>query len=402
MASRGAEHRRPLVVVDSRPPGAEPLASILIAARKRYAVEILGSVDRVLVTIARIDPAAILVHADIGRQTGLPPAGPLIAALCRREHSATPVLLYRALVSSACHEALLAQLGFPAPVVIDRRLAGSLEETVADLVERTRLEALQRAPAVWAGDVLPERFRVDRHLEALERALLGAALEEHPDRAAAAAAVCMPIDAFEARLDRYDLQVPRERRPESIRGASILCCARGAPPPSVTELCDALDVGLRAVVPGLLHPGTVACTGTVAAVVDPADAATVADLWLLDRSIHPVIVLGSPPAPVRLALEALDVRPCWVTPGVEDARCLLRLGECVSRLHRDERLRARLAFRRDGQPAWPLDVPSVLARVDGRTLRFAYRLCGAHAKAAEAVGLSERTFRRRLKKGAEA
>jgi hypothetical protein len=67
---------------------------------------------------------------------------------------------------------------------------------------------------------------VDQLLTAIEQALLRAALQEHPDRAAAAAAVCLPFDAFEARLERYDLRVPRARRPESIRGPSIIWCAR--------------------------------------------------------------------------------------------------------------------------------------------------------------------------------
>lgn len=391
-----------VLVVDGRDPRQYPLTDLLQRLRERHDAVVLGTGPETLQRITREPPAVILLHAGLGLRPDLPAEGPLIAAMCARQQPSVPILLYTG-NPAAGREEVLAQLAVAAPVVFDQRLLRDLASLIAALCEHgAAVSSLQGRESITGAsghdESLPAGFRVDRFLDEVDLAVMRAAIREHPDRTDAAAAIGLPVETLAMRLRQHSLEVPRGARPDSMRGETLLWCSSVSPPDTVAAAADSAGVGLREVEPGSLHPSSVHSMATLAAISDVTDPSGAVDAWVLQRTTRPrLVVRASAPAPVRLLLEQLGVRasddPPWAVPTEQ----LLRAGRCAVALYRDEQPRRRLQYRPDGRRAWPLELGQLRSRLDRRILTFARGVAGSSLRAAEAVGLEERTFRRRLR-----
>jgi hypothetical protein len=388
-----------MVIVDARAPTDEPLRAIVACAAVHHDVQLVACAERALDAVSAAPPAAVLLEAQLDHRSGSPALGPLIASICHGRLPGVPLLLYVG-DTRAAHERELAQMGLRLPVVLEQRLAESFDSIVAELVEYTGgIELLCRGregETRSSSDRLPDSFRIERYLVEVEAALMRASLNEHADRTRAAAAVCMPFGTFVDRLAQHAIELPRDPRPRSVSGPRILWCSDVAAPPCVSAACDEEGLAIRAVRPGTLHPDSVLSLATIAGVVTPVDPATAVDAWLLHRSVRPILMAGTVPTPVDFLHEELGVHRCGTSSDLRVPAALLRMGRCAANLYRDEQLGRRLPYGPDGVPAWPRDLPELLRRLDGLLLRFARRTSVSQGEAASAVGLSERTFRRRL------
>lgn len=398
MSGRGGPLHR-LVVVDSRSPDDDPVRGLLAAAAAEHEVHLVSRSDLALEVVGSSQPSAVLVHAGVEPRVATPAAGPLLAAAFRRFHPSVPILLYTG-NPRAGHERLLAQGGVPWPVVVDRRLLESFTAIVGGLVEYAgSTEVIRRTGSAVDGvpEVpLPSGLRVQAFIGRMAGAVLRAALCEHASRTQAAAAVGLSAESFDRELGVHGLQVPRSRRPDSSRGPSLLWCSSTQPPPVVVQRCEAFGQGVREVAPGTLHPVTIASIATTAALLDPADAPSAVDAWLLQRAERPVLLSRPPPIAVQYVLAALCVGGLRVAGPDQPPQALLQAGRHSALLYRDEQVLLRMSHGQDGRLAWPLDLRDLEDRVRGLIVGHARRTTRTIEEAAAAVGLSVGTFRRRL------
>lgn len=389
---------RRLVIADSRCERESPLREVRERASQAHEVDVVGSSEHALALVARMQPCAILVQAALEARTDLPPTSLALASLVLRHHDDVPILLYTS-EPGLGYEAMLAQLAVPAPVVLERRLLECFEDIVTDLLAHAGATALLRAlPSAHGGepcDSIPPRFRIDRFLREVGSALLGAAAREHPDRTEAAAAVRMPLETFDRRRREFAIVHAGACRADWDVPQGLLWCSREASPPAITEACEREDVGLWKIDPGSLHPDALSSPEVIAAVVDVSEVAGAVDAWLLQRSVRPFLLAGSPPAPVSYLLEELRVQAPWL-PEAELPAALVQAGRAAAKLYSDENVSLRLPFGRAGARAWPTDVADLLHRLDSQILTLASATFHPVAAAARAVGLSDSTYRARL------
>ncbi|MBI2893817.1 MAG: hypothetical protein HYY06_09715 [Deltaproteobacteria bacterium] len=390
-----------LVIIDSRSPSEPPLRPILDRARVHHDVSLATSLEAAAETIAATSPVAVLMHAGFDVAPGAPGAGPLFATLAVRRDPDLPFMLFTGAPFAVAHEA--ARLGLRLPVVSDLRLADSFEPILDALLTHGAATAALRRATRDAPDepdaALPEGFLIEQWLGQVERALLLACLREHQhdNLTKAAAAVSMPLSTFWAHVQQHVIEVPNRDGPFFDMADTLLWCSSSPAPSWVCDACDASRVIPKSVAPGTLHSATMTSTMMLAAVVDPIDVGSAVDAWLVRGSVRPFAVVGSAPTPVRFLLEDLDLGRR--TPGTtEIARNLLVAGRATVPLYDDVSPDIRRAFTPNGRPAWPMDLPGLLRRLDARILLFAAQTIRSIAAAARAVGLAESTYRARLAK----
>jgi hypothetical protein len=163
-----------------------------------------------------------------------------------------------------------------------------LEPLVSNLIDHAAFTAALRSSGAATQEgvehCLPSGFRIERFLAEVERALLQAALNEHPSRTSAAEATLMPVETFSLHLRQHGVALPRAARPTSNGEPSLVWCSCSAAPPEVTRACETAGLNVRQMPPGTLHPKTLSCGTAIGAVVDLSEAAGGVDAWLLQRN----------------------------------------------------------------------------------------------------------------------
>lgn len=389
-----------LVIADSRKPDEPPLQGIIErAVAAGYDVRLIATLKEAIATISTVSPVAVLAHANLDPAPGAPPAGPLLASVSGRDRSHPPFLLYSG--NPRGQGRMAAELGVRAPVVLDRRLVKDFDRVLHALLEHSSsTSAVRRAvesTSTPASDAVAERFRIDRWLGEAERAILLVAIREHPSATEAAAAVCMPAPTFVAHLERYGLKIPDTADLIWETAPMLLWVSSSAAPEWACDACKAMSCVPKRVAPGMLHPASLLSTAVLGAMVEPTEVASAIDAWVLHRSVRPFVIVGSAPTPVKFLLDELRIHQA--APGSAEIACdLRRAGRAAQCLYEDESLRDRHELLPGGSPAWPLDLPELLRKLDGRMLRLADETFPSAAAAARAVGLPDATYRRRLRR----
>lgn len=363
---------------------------------------VAASLEAALAVAGRCHPRIALVHVGLDARPGRPGAGLIVAAeLARRDCRLSLVLLGSPREISGW--SLLHELGATARFVPDTTAGPDLDRLLLLIGhESFAREALVAAvePMSLAKTSRLDPFKLEFFSGDLERRLIAATLQQARSLHGAAAMLGLGEAGLRARLRKLGMR-PGARSPTRSSRDRLLVVGAGAASRALVAALDGNRCAVLRLDPGALHAGAEARGGARAAVIEASCVDAVVDAWALRRVAPavPILLHGPLTAQLRAVHSVLDgLRPVLSSeslaatlPLVIDR--LLALGHLSCAV---DALCVSLGGAGQG-PTVPraIDLRDVISRVEHAIGELAVAEGPTKTKAAELLGMSLRSLRRR-------